>query len=62
LFYYSIEEPVPQFDLIDDRFGEAMPAAVTTAMEIDRPDNRTFFRAASEEREQQSLKGERLLY
>ena len=45
-----------KFDLIDDRFGEPLPPSTTTtttAMDVDR----TFFRAASEDRTNELLRG-----
>lgn len=51
---------MPKFDLIDDRFGEPLPvpaAAKTTAMDVDQHEDRTFFRAASEDRSAELLRG-----
>jgi hypothetical protein len=45
---------MPKFDIIDDRFGEPLPVQPTTAMDIEE---RTFFRAASEERSKKLLRG-----
>ncbi len=54
----SLKEPMPKFDIIDDRFGEPLPVPPTTAMDIDERYDRTFFRAASEERSKELLRGD----
>jgi len=41
---------MPKFDIIDDHFGEPLPVQPTTSMNIEE---RTFFRATSEERSKQ---------
>ena len=51
------QEPMPTFDIIDDRFGEPLPAPPVTAMDIDERYDRTFFRAASEDRDAELLRG-----
>ena len=49
---------MPKFDLIDDRFGEPLPVPpATTAMDVDQREDRTFFRAASEDRNAELLRG-----
>ena len=53
---------MPTFDIIDDRFGEPLPASqqpppTTTVMDVDEREDRTFFRAASEERSKELLRG-----
>ncbi len=48
---------MPKFDIIDDRFGEPLPVPPTTAMDIDERYDRTFFRAASEDRNKELLQG-----
>ncbi|CAF1273274.1 unnamed protein product [Adineta ricciae] len=60
----DIEEPMPTFDIIDDRFGEPLPASqqpppTTTVMDVDEREDRTFFRAASEERSKELLRAPR---
>ena len=52
--FSSRQEPMPKFDLIDDRFGEPLP---TTAMDVDQREDRTFFQATSEERTNELLRG-----
>ncbi|UJR34121.1 hypothetical protein I4U23_021528 [Adineta vaga] len=56
----DIEEPMPKFDIIDDRFGEPLPVPPTTAMDIDEHQDRTFFRAGSEERNKELLRAPRV--
>lgn len=57
----DIEEPAPKFDLIDDRFGEPLPPPTTTMpMDVDERYDRTFFRAASEERSNELLRAPRV--
>lgn len=51
------KEPMPKFDLIDDRFGEPLPVTGATAMDVDQREDRTFFRAASEDRTTELLRG-----
>ena len=48
---------MPKFDIIDDRFGEPLPAPPTTAMDIDERYDRTFFRAEPEDRNTELLRG-----
>ena len=52
------QEPMPKFDIIDDRFGEPLPAPPMTAMDIDERYDRTFFRAAAEDRDVELLRGD----
>ncbi|CAF3130334.1 unnamed protein product [Rotaria socialis] len=52
----DIEEPMPKFDIIDDRFGEPLPVPSTTTMDIDERCDRTFFRTASEDRSKELLR------
>lgn len=59
----DLEEPAPKFDIIDDRFGEPLPvppATTTTAMDVDERYDRTFFRAASEERNIELMRAPRI--
>lgn len=53
---------MPKFDIIDDRFGEPLPVPPTTAMDIDERYDRTFFRAASEDRTTELLRGKIFLF
>ncbi|CAF0816795.1 unnamed protein product [Adineta steineri] len=55
----DIEEPMPKFDIIDDRFGEPLPVPPTTAMDIDERYDRTFFRTSSEDRSKELLQAPR---
>ncbi|CAF1231742.1 unnamed protein product [Rotaria magnacalcarata] len=52
----DIDEPMPKFDIIDDRFGEPLPVPSTTAMDIDERYDRTFFRAAPEDQTKELLR------
>ncbi|CAF1281232.1 unnamed protein product [Rotaria sp. Silwood1] len=56
----DIEEPLPKFDIIDDRFGEPLPVPPTTAMDIDERYDRTFFRTVSEDRSKELLRAPRV--
>ncbi|CAF2952038.1 unnamed protein product [Rotaria sp. Silwood2] len=56
----DIEEPLPKFDIIDDRFGEPLPVPPTTVLDIDERYDRTFFRAASEDRSKELLRAPRV--
>jgi hypothetical protein len=48
---------MPKFDIIDDRFGEPLPVPPTTTADTDERYDRTFFRAASEDRSKELLRG-----
>lgn len=48
---------MPKFDIIDDRFGEPLPVPPITAMDTDEREDRTFFRATSEDRSKELLRG-----
>jgi hypothetical protein len=48
---------MPKFDIIDDRFGEPLPIPPTTTVDTDERYDRTFFRAASEDRSKELLRG-----
>ncbi|CAF0816970.1 unnamed protein product [Rotaria sordida] len=56
----DIEEPMPKFDIIDDRFGEPLPVPPTTAMDIDERYDRTFFHAEPEDRSKELLQAPRV--
>lgn len=46
---------MPKFDIIDDRFGE--PVSAITPMDIDKHEDRTLLRAASDDQIKELLRG-----
>lgn len=52
----DIEEPMPKFDLIDDRFGEPLPVQPTTAMDVDQHEERTILQPLVEDRSAELLR------